>query len=143
MTDVQRCADEVAVMRLIARIAHLADTGDLGEYADCFAEDAIWVLPADSGVGLPPQTRSGIADIVQGARERRDSGMQGPGSSTRHVVSTIDVEVQGDTATSRAYWRYYSHTDATPQLLTMGQYDDTFRRTSSGWRLQQRAITRG
>jgi 3-phenylpropionate/cinnamic acid dioxygenase small subunit len=143
MTEVEHFADDVAVMKLIARIAHLADSGDLSDYAGCFTDDATWNLPSDSGVGLPPQTRAGIADIVQGAQERRASGMQGPGSRTRHVVSTIDVEVEGDTATSKAYWRYYGNTDATPQLLTMGQYDDTFRRTSTGWRLQQRTITRG
>lgn len=143
MTDVDHSADDVAIMKLIARIAHLADTGDLADYAECFTDDATWHLPADAGVGLPPQVRAGIADIVQGAEERRASGMQGPGSSTRHVVSTIDVDVDGDTAKSRAYWRYYGQTDATPQLMTMGQYDDVFRRTSTGWRLQQRTITRG
>ncbi len=143
MTGVGNVADDVAVMKLIARIAHLADIGDLADYAECFTDDATWTLPADSGVDLPPQTRAGVADIVRGAQERRASGMQGPGSSTRHVVSNIDVEVDGDTATARAYWRYYGHTDATPTLLTMGQYDDEFRRTSTGWRLQQRVITRG
>jgi 3-phenylpropionate/cinnamic acid dioxygenase small subunit len=130
-------------MKLIARIAHLADTGDLSDYAECFTDDATWNLPADSGVGLPAQTRRGLSDIVEGAQERRNMGMQGPGSRTRHVVSTIDVEVDGDTARSRAYWRYYGQTNATPQLLTMGQYDDRFRRTSTGWHLQERTITRG
>lgn len=143
MTEIGHIGDDLAVMKLIARIAHLADTGELTDYAECFTEDAIWELPVDSGVGVAPQTRSGVADIVQGARERRDLGIQGPGSNTRHVVSTIDVEVRGDAATSRAYWRYYGHTDAAPELLTMGQYDDTFRRSGSGWRLQQRRITRG
>ena len=143
MAEVEHYADDMAVMKLIARIAHLADTGDLAAYAECFTDDASWHLPADSGVGLPPQTRVGVADIVQGAQERRAVGMQGPGSSTRHVVSTIDVDVDGDSATSRAYWRYYGQTNATPQLLTMGQYDDVFRRTNAGWRLQQRTITRG
>jgi 3-phenylpropionate/cinnamic acid dioxygenase small subunit len=143
MTKVEHFADDVAVMKLIARIAHLADIGDLADYAECFTDDATWKLPADSGVGLPPQTRTGVADILQGAQERRAIGMQGPASKTRHVVSTIDVEVDGDTARSRAYWRYYGQTDATPQLLTMGQYDDEFRRTSTGWRLQQRTIIRG
>jgi 3-phenylpropionate/cinnamic acid dioxygenase small subunit len=139
----QNFADDVAVMKLIARIAHLADTGDLADYAECFTDDATWTLPSDSGVGLPPQTRSGVADIVQGAQERRTLGIQGPGTSTRHVVSTIDVQVDGDTATSRAYWRYYGQTNARPLLMTMGQYDDTIRRTSTGWRLQHRIITRG
>jgi 3-phenylpropionate/cinnamic acid dioxygenase small subunit len=145
MTDplLQRVADEVAIGKLVARIAHLADVGELSEYACCFAEDAQWVLPGGSGVDLSAQTRSGIEDIVRGAQERRDAGIQGPRTHTRHVVSTTAADVDGDRATGRTYWRYYGRTDETPQLLTMGQYDDEFVRTSGGWVLRRRSIIRG
>jgi hypothetical protein len=140
---VRQVADELAIGKLIARIAQLADTGDLTDYATCFAPDAQWVLPGGSGVDLAAQTRSGIDDIVRGAQERRDAGIQGPGTHTRHVVSTTTVDVSGDRATGRTYYRYYGQTDETPQLLTMGQYDDEFVRTGSGWVMQRRTITRG
>lgn len=141
--QLQQTLDEHAIAKLVARIAQLADVGELTEYARCFAEDAEWVLPAGSGVDLSAQTRSGVADIIAGAQERRDTGIQGPGTHTRHVVSTVVVDVAGDCATGRAYWRYYGQTDQTPQLLTMGQYDDEFVRTPDGWRLRRRTITRG
>jgi 3-phenylpropionate/cinnamic acid dioxygenase small subunit len=141
--QLQRTVDEHAITKLVARIAQLADIGDLGEYAQCFADDAEWVLPAGSGVGLDAQLRSGLDDIIAGAQERRDAGIQGPGTHTRHVVSTVAVDVEGDRARGRAYWRYYGQTDETPQLLTMGQYDDEYVRTPDGWRLRRRTITRG
>jgi 3-phenylpropionate/cinnamic acid dioxygenase small subunit len=142
-TQLQQVADEVAITKLVARIAQLADTGELTDYAQCFTDDAEWVLPPGSGVDLEAQVRSGIADIVRGAQERRDAGIQGPGTNTRHVVSTVAVDTNGDRANGRAYWRYYGQTDDTPQLLTLGQYDDEFVRTETGWRLRRRTITRG
>jgi 3-phenylpropionate/cinnamic acid dioxygenase small subunit len=141
--QIQQVADELAVQKLIARIAQLADVGELAEYQQCFAPDAEWVLPPGSGVDLAAQVRSGVEDIVSGAQERRDAGIQGPGTHTRHVVSTVAIDVTGDRATGRAYWRYYSETDTVPRLLTLGQYDDEFVRTGSGWRLRRRTITRG
>lgn len=141
--QLQQTLDEHAIATLVARIAQLADVGELSEYATCFADDAEWVLPAGTGVDLSQQTRSGVADIIAGAQERRDAGIQGPGTHTRHVVSTVVVDVVGDRAAGRAYWRYYGRTDETPQLLTMGQYDDEFVRTSRGWLLLRRTITRG
>jgi 3-phenylpropionate/cinnamic acid dioxygenase small subunit len=141
--QLQRMVDEHAIVKLVARMAHLADIGDLGDYARCFADDAEWVLPAGSGVELTAQTRSGVDDIVAGARERRDAGIQGPGTHTRHVVSTVAVDVIGDRGIGRAYWRYYGETNETPRLLTMGQYDDEFVRTEDGWRLRRRTISRG
>jgi 3-phenylpropionate/cinnamic acid dioxygenase small subunit len=139
----QSVADELAITKLLARIAQLADGGELTEYARCFADDAQWALPAGSGMDLPGQARVGVDDIVHGARERRDAGIQGPGTHTRHVVSTIAVDVSGDRATGRSYWRFYGETDQSPRLLTMGQYDDEFVRTPEGWRLWRRAISRG
>jgi 3-phenylpropionate/cinnamic acid dioxygenase small subunit len=141
--SIEQLADEVAITKLVGRIAQLADSGSLTDYAECFTEDAEWMLPAGSGVNLGAQTRSGIDDIVRGAQERRDAGIQGPGTLTRHVVSTVVVDVAGDRATGRAYYCYYGKTDQTPQLLTMGQYDDEFVRTPDGWRLHRRQITRG
>ncbi|MDQ4213677.1 nuclear transport factor 2 family protein [Microbacterium capsulatum] len=134
--------DRVEIAMLIARIAQLADDGSVGAYLDCFTTDAEWELADASGIGLEVQTRRGRADLEAGVRERRRQGMQGPGSRTRHDVSTIAIAVDGDRASSRAYYRYYLDTHATPRLATMGVYDDAFTRGPDGWRLARRTITR-
>ncbi len=135
--------DQLALRDLVARLAHLADDGDLDDYARCFTVDAIWVPPADAGVPVRGAERVGLADILVGATERRADGVQGPGSHTMHVVTTVSVERRGpDHAVGRAYWRYYADTDASPRLISMGRYDDTYAREPSGWKLASRRIVR-
>ena len=53
MTDalVARTAAELKIRNLIARIALLADQGDLDEYVDQFTEDALWGFPERSPPG--------------------------------------------------------------------------------------------
>ena len=127
--------DDAAIRNLIARIAHLADTGDINDYVNCFTVDARWDMP-----GAP---RRGRADIRCGSKARRAAGQAGPGSATRHVVSTIAVDVDGDRARATSYFQFFGQTDTAPRVLLVGQYDDNFVRTSDGWCVDHRRITLG
>lgn len=138
----QRIEDRLDVARLIARIAHLADDGEVAAYLDCFTADAAWELTSATGLALTEQVRRGRADLEAGVHERRASGMQGPGSRTKHDVSSIAVAVDGDRASATSYFRYYVDADRTPTLSAMGRYDDEFVRTPGGWRLARRVIAR-
>lgn len=129
-------ADELAIRNVLARVAQLADTGELDEYLTLFTEDASWEMP-----GVPP--RQGHGDILRGANERRGAGTQGPGTHTRHVLTTTAVWVDGDAATARSYWMFMTNTIEQPTVSLIGQYDDTLARTATGWRLARRAITMG
>jgi uncharacterized protein (TIGR02246 family) len=139
MTDTltaQRLADELAIRNLVARLAQLADMGDLAEYVSLFTEDASWEMP-----GAP---RRGQVDIMAGAQERRSSGTTGPGSNTRHVISTLSVQTDGsDEAVSDSYWLFYRDTTTAPAVQLMGHYHDTLRRAPEGWKLARRQITFG
>ena len=142
--DLDRVAADREIRSLVARIAHLADTGDIDEYLAQFTDDAVWEMPDNPQLGVAGSTRRGRADIAAGVHERRGSGVQGPGTGTRHVITTQAVEVTGsDEATGRAYWMFYSDTSSTPTLRSLGQYDDTFRRDADGWKLARRTITMG
>ena len=129
-------ADELAIRNVIARVAQLADTGDLDEYLTLFTEDASWEMP-----GVAP--RQGHGDIRTGAEERRASKLQGPGANSRHVITTTAIWTDGDSATGRSYWMFVTNTIEQPTVSLIGQYDDTFVRTATGWRLARRAITMG
>lgn len=146
MSDAQRlqaAADTIEVSMLIARIAHLADSGTPEEYIAYFTEDATWELADATGLPMQTQRITGHAQILAGVHERRAEGIQGPGTHTRHDVSSILVEIDGDRATSRTYFRYYTGSDATPTIVALGRYNDVHTRTADGWRLSQRVITRG
>ena len=83
--------DELAIRNLLARLAQLADDGELAEYIQCFSDDAVW---GGSGFG----EKKGRDEIMAGAVERRASGTSGPGTHTRHVITTTAVSLQGEAA---------------------------------------------
>jgi uncharacterized protein (TIGR02246 family) len=129
-------AHELAIRNLLARIAHTTDHGSLDDYVELFTEDASWELP-DS-------RRQGRADIRAGAEERRGSGLTGPGSSSRHVITTVAVELLGpDRAASDSYFLFYRETATQPSLFNMGHYRDEFSFEGGAWRLARRRITFG
>lgn len=137
--ELQRLADELEIRNVVARLAHLADSSgpdDLDEYLELFTEDASWEMPGSD--------RRGRADILEGARERRRNGQQGPGTNTRHVITTQAVRFEGaDTAVSDAYFLLAAETTTTPTIRVVGHYHDVFRREAGGWKLARRQITPG
>lgn len=148
-------ADMVLVADLIARIAQTADQDTVEEYLALFTADAVWAMPANRATGVDEQTRTGVDDIRAGVAQRRAAGVQGPGSDTRHVISTSSVRVSdpgsgagieadsGTTATALSYFRFYRHTPAEPELVSMGGYRDRFRLVDGVWRLARREIGLG
>ncbi|GAA3518272.1 hypothetical protein GCM10022234_12160 [Aeromicrobium panaciterrae] len=136
-TDLRWVADQLEIRNLLARLSHLADAGDLDEYVDLFTEDGSWEPPADTEP--PVRALRGRADLLAGAHERRNAGLSGPGTFSRHVVTNIALVRTGpDTVSSHSYWHFYEKTDGIQEAGGMGTYDDEFRRTPEGWRLARR-----
>lgn len=128
-------ADELAIRNLIARLSLNADMGDEDEYMSSFAIDAVWNIP-----GAPMR---GHDEIRSALVARRAQGVAGPGTQTRHMVSTIAVTVDGDTAIANSYFQFFTDTVLAPTLRAVGAYRDTFTRTGDAWKLQTRDITFG
>jgi 3-phenylpropionate/cinnamic acid dioxygenase small subunit len=142
--DVRWAVDQMALRNLVSRIAHTADAGELSAYGECFAPDAEWWPPEEPGVDVPTDPSIGLEHIVSRAADRRAQGVQGPGTHTRHVVSTSAFEMDGpDQARGLSYWRYYTHTAETPRLFSQGEYHDTFVRLEGRWVLLKRVLLRG
>lgn len=139
MTDdtlLRRVADDLEIRSVVARLAQYADSGDLDDYVDLFTEDAVWNMP-----GAP---RRGRDDIRAGGEARRSSGEAGPGSNSRHMITTVAVDADGsDTAVADSAWLFYVDTAEAPTLKLCGSYRDTFTRTPSGWKLARRDVSFG
>jgi len=132
----ERVAAELEIRNVISRLAILADQGDLDEYLEHFTEDAVWAFP--------DAARTGRAEIRAGAFERRAGGVTGPGTNTRHVITTVAVKVDGsDVASADSYFLFFQATATAPTLFNMGWYHDTFVRQSGRWVLARRQITFG
>jgi uncharacterized protein (TIGR02246 family) len=127
--------DELAVRNVVARVAQYADGPDVDAYVALFTPDAVWDMP-----GAP---RAGQAEIRAGSEERRAAGQIGPGSNTRHVVSTTAVRVDEKHAVADSVWQFYVDTASAPRLQLMGTYHDELVRVGNEWKLAKRTITIG
>jgi 3-phenylpropionate/cinnamic acid dioxygenase small subunit len=136
---------DAEIRSLIARIAQLADIAeDLDDYLALFTDDAVWAMPDNPSLGMPASEKRGHAEIRAGAEQRRAAGVQGPGTNTRHVLTTTAIDIESDgRATARSYFMFYGSTTDQPVLRNMGQYDDVFVRGEQGWQLAHRTITFG
>ncbi|MFC7446813.1 nuclear transport factor 2 family protein [Rhodococcus daqingensis] len=133
-----------AIRSLIARIAHTADEESVEEYAQLYTEDAVWEMTGTTQAGATPQICTGLAEIMAAVRERRATGIAGPGTATRHVTSCVAVSIESeDTAQAESVWQFYADTTTSPRLSGMGRYHDVLRRVGGRWLLARRSISVG
>ena len=127
-------ADELQIRNLIAQMAQVADEcQDLAEYGALFCEDAHWEIKGQSAF-------RGREQIIAGAAQRRSEGLVGPGSHTRHVITTLQVQVEGEHASATCTCLFYTDTATQPTVRALTKYSDEFVRTPEGWRMSRRLI---
>ncbi len=141
---IDQVAAELEIRNVLARLAQLADAGDLDGYLALLTGDIVWAMPASPHVGLTASERRGRDEIARGARERTTAGLQGPGSDTMHTVTTTSIRVDGpDEATALSSFVFWTTTSTTPTPTSVGRYEDTFRSTDEGWKLARRTVIFG
>ena len=137
-------SDAGDVRTLLARLAQLADQGEVDEYLELFTPDAVWSMPEIPQTGVAASERRGLEVIEAGVAERRAAGVQGPGTNTAHLVTTIAVRFESDdVAVADSTWMFLVDTLAAPRIASFGRYTDTVQRTPTGWRLARREIRVG
>jgi len=122
---------ERACERLVYRYAWLVDSGEAAGIADLFTQDGAWA----AGDSEPMRGRDGIRAgfTARQAVTRRQS---------RHVMTNVLIDVDGDTATGRVYLVNYRHDSTTgvaerpapsdaPKFV--GEYNLEFRRVNGEW----------
>lgn len=122
--------DDSEIRALITRAAHLADEGSIDDYHLIYTSSATWTMGAS--------TQSGLNEIQESSRQRREAGTTGPGAKTRHIVTPLHVAVDGDAATAVSYLMFLTGTDVAPAIKKFAIYDDELVRTNAGWRISGR-----
>jgi len=143
--------DRDAIERLLIRYCNATDAGDWDAVAECFAEDGGWAhrpgegrerlretfkqmfmrrsAPAPSTASTPLNPATQVAPIDRVEKEQ-------------HILSNIEIDVDGDTASSFCAARVYivGGRGEEPVLLMRGiTYTDQLVRTAEGWKIKERA----
>ncbi|AKK30550.1 ethyl tert-butyl ether degradation protein EthD [Mycobacterium sp. EPa45] len=124
--------DERAIERALILFARAMDDRDWTTMAEILADDAQGDFGTGRLVGAPA-----IIGLIRGYLDNC--------GATQHLLGNVLVDVQGDSAVSRAYIRDV-HLDSantpTTRFYTIGDYRDTWRRRPDGsWCLAERVKT--
>ena len=124
-TDV---ADRSAITQVLQRYGTAIDALDFDTLAVLFTDDASVVYG-----GYPEMT--GGAETSAWLHERSK-----PAAWHQHLVTVMDVQIDGDEATTLTYFIAHavSKADSETVRLHVGEYRDRLRRTTEGWRICER-----
>jgi len=132
-----RVQDEMEIRGLLSWSAHALDHGDLSDYLEAYADEAVWTI---HGTDI---SHVGADRIMASSVDLRANGKFGPGSGKQHHVDTVAVAFESDQeATATSHYALLGLQGGTASVLTLGVYRDTLRRTGDGWRILRREVRR-
>jgi len=130
--QVQQLQDEKAIREVIVRYGEYLDARDYAGYAALFASDGVWT----GGFG----SATGPAAIQ--AMLEKNLGKAEPGfvnKSNFHLMTTVVVEVNGDTANARSRYLFVTASpENRPSPALAGRYVDELVRENGTWKIKKR-----
>lgn len=130
--EMQSVADERAIIGLATRYCWALDTRDFADLENVFMPDAFAFLGETECDGI-------------GAIIERVSSALTPLDASQHLIGSHSVALDGDEATHRCYLQaqhVLRGTEGGDLWLVAGMYVDRAVRTSDGWRIKHRVLTR-
>ena len=124
--DQQALADRIAVEDLLTQYAKAVDRRDWEQYRSIFTTDAV----------IDYTSAGGIAGTVDEIVEFLSTSLE-MFEMTQHLVSNIDLEVRGDSATVTAMFNNPMRLPGGDTWFTGGWYHHDLVRTPDGWRSQR------
>ena len=121
--DRQALADRIAAQDLLTRYATAVDRRDWEQYRSIFTADA----------EIDYTSAGGIAGTVDEVVEFLSTSLE-MFEMTQHLVSNIDLEVNGDSATVTAMFNNPMRLPGGDTWFTGGWYHHDLVRTPDGWR---------
>jgi len=132
--QLQYLIDRAGVETLLAKYAKAVDFGTPEEYAALFTEDGVIHMQGKDFKG-----RKAIHDMIAPALTKPADGA--PTRRMRHILSNVDIELNGDTATVFESWATISKDkDGRPAIGAIGHYTDTAVKVNGQWLFAKRVI---
>ncbi len=129
---VQVLEDRDEIRRVIIGYGEHLDARDYAGYAGLFARDGVWTGGFGSATGP-----AAIQTMLE-----KNLGKPEPGfvnKSSFHLVTTEVIDVDGDKATARSRYLFYTATpENRPNALLAGRYVDQFVRENGAWKIKAR-----
>jgi ketosteroid isomerase-like protein len=125
--QVRLLADQRAIEDGVIAYAHALDSRDYRRLRDVFQPDA--------------RTKFGAAEWLEGveAATQYVAAALDPLEMSQHRIGTIEVRLDGDRATSKAYL-CAEHVRGGARFTVGGHYLDAWERTPAGWRIAERRL---
>lgn len=126
-----------AINTLLMTYAEHLDSGRFAEVAALFEHSSYRI--AHAGTDHVSEYRG--SEAVQGFCDQTRVYEDGT-PRTKHVITNVNIQFVGDTATSSCYATVFQQTDVLPlQPIASGCYVDRFERVEGRWRFADRLIT--
>ena len=127
----RRLEDILAIQQLFIDYGLALDAGDLDRYAKLFA--------IQGTVNLGPIGRATGRSEIQALMAQTLKGLVG---SSFHIVSSPQINLHGDTATSQVMWTViHRDNNGQPQVTMIGKHLDELIRENGEWKIQSRRGT--
>jgi len=127
----QRLEDIEEIRTLMIDYGRALDKRDFAAYGALFAKEGSW--KGGMGGATGPEN---IANMVQAGFAKMDPAMY---TDSNHVMTSMDIRVDGDTATGWSRWLWViPGEDDRPLVQRGGHYEDVFVREDGKWKFQQR-----
>jgi uncharacterized protein (TIGR02246 family) len=150
----EQVRDRIMIQDLWSAYVFALDTMDAEGVANLFTEDAVFsIAQADASPAHVLKGRAAIVAELAAFRDRprnKELTKDAHGrvfSPVRHVLTSLFVNLQGDTATAESYWmeiassgRNSSGKGLSPHVLNMGRYEDVYVKQKGRWLIKQRAV---
>lgn len=139
--DRNYASDRSEIEDLQSRYLFALDWQNPELYASTFTEDGVLVWAGGTVKG-----RKAIVEEMKEAREVDKRAIAGTSPvrpfRRRHFISNVVLRIDGDRATSRAYWFEFNNDmrDRRPYLGAYGHYQDELRRVDGRWLFTRRQI---
>jgi uncharacterized protein (TIGR02246 family) len=128
---VRALGDREEIRRLLVAYAAALDARDLHAYAQLFARDGEWI--GGTGHGRTPD---GIRRMLE---ERLAPNPPAPGATPRHVLTNVEIDLDGDRATARSQFTLVARAPGdVPTTALQGHYEDRLVREDGRWRFADR-----
>jgi hypothetical protein len=126
----RRMEDEQAIGRLLLDYGRTLDARDFAAYSALFAAEGQWIGALGTFKG-PAEIKAAMERIFAGATDI-------PKGSNFHAMSNFEITVQGDRATARSVFVFYTMDGNKPVGEVAGRYEDVLVRVGGVWKFLTR-----